>query len=56
MGKLNANAKSHSSVRSRRSSGAGVEKGFVVLLVVTRITVVSVAGHLLFILHCKTLL
>ena len=53
--KLNANAESHSSVL-RRSSGTGVEKGFVALLVVTRITIVSIAEHLLFILNCKTLL
>lgn len=54
-GKLNANAKSHSSLL-RCSSGAGVEKGFVALLVVTRITIVSIVEHLLFILNCKTLL
>lgn len=55
MGKLNANAESCSSVL-RRSSSASVEKGFVALLVVTRITIISIAERLLFILNCKTLL
>lgn len=55
LGKLNATTKSQRSVL-RCSSGAGVEKGFVALLVVTRITIVSRAEHLLFILNCKPLL
>jgi len=55
MGKLNSDAESRSSV-FRRSSGAGVEKGFVALLVVARITIVTITEHLLFILNCKTLL
>lgn len=55
MGELDANARSHSSVLGH-SSHAGVEKGFAVLPVVTRITIVSTAKHLLLILNFKTLL
>lgn len=55
MGGLDADAGSHSSLLGH-SSHAGAEKGFAVLPVVTRITIVSTAKHLLLILNFKTLL
>lgn len=50
MGKLHADAESCSSAPGH-SSCAGIEKGFVAMPVGTRITVVSIAKHLLF--HLK---